>query len=174
MKNITAFLILFVTGLFISCGDDNTTSISDEFTGRESEFILRQASDFPVSGKVTFKERSDFSLQVVVELNGTEGNISHPVHLHYGDLSTPDAEIAVLLNDLNATSGVSETIITVLSDESNFRFDDLTDFEGSVKVHLSANGDGRDVVLAGGNVGLSAGKSNTSGRLNDISVCKSE
>lgn len=173
MKNIAIYMLLFVTGLLFSC-DDSSSNSADEFTGRESAFILQQGSDFPISGTVTFKERTDFSLQVVVELTGTEGNITHPVHLHYGNLSIPDAEIAVLLNDLNAANGISETIVNVLSDESKFKFDDLATFEGSVKIHLAANGDGRNVVLAGGNIGLAADKSNSGGRVNKIAVCQSE
>ena len=169
MKNIATYLLLFIPVLFMSCDDDSSNS-SDEFTGRESVFDLQQASDFPISGTVTFKEREDLAIQVIVSLEGTEGNITHPVHLHYGNLSTPDAEIAVLLNDLNAGTGISETVVDVLSDETKFRFDNISNFEGSVKVHLSASGDGRNVVLAGGNIGLSVDKSNTGGRANKIAI----
>lgn len=172
MKKIAVFLTLLGSVSFMGCGD-NSPNITDEFTGKETTFTLDQASDFPIFGTVTFKERMDLDVQVTVELEGTEGDISHPVHLHYGNLSTPDAEIAVLLNDLDAKTGVSQTDISVLSDESTFRFDDLANFEGSVKIHLAASGDGRNVVLAGGNVGLSADKANTGGR-QKIAICKSK
>lgn len=171
MRYFTSFCLLLATVFFMGCGDDSSSNF-DEFTGRETSFDLVQASDFPISGTVTFKEKTDLSLQVTVSLNGTEGNISHPVHLHYGNLSTPDAEIAVLLNDLDAVTGESETTLSVLSDETEFRYDDLLNFEGSVKIHFSATGDGRNIVLAGGNIGIAADKGNPGGRLN-ITVCKS-
>ncbi|MEM6522271.1 MAG: hypothetical protein AAGF85_10595 [Bacteroidota bacterium] len=161
------FGILALVGV-LSCSNDDENAL-DELTGSELVYNLSQSSDFPISGTVTFQERNDNAVQVKVELEGTEGDIFHPVHLHFGDLSVPDADIAFLLNDLKGNEGTSTTIVTILSDESPFTFSDVDNFNGSIKVHLGANGADRDVILAAGNIGVNT---NTTGR-QKVAVCKS-
>jgi len=165
-------IIAFSFLVIISCSDSGDAINTDEYTGREISFDLVQGSDFPIAGDVSFKELSNKSVEITVSLSGTEGDIFHPVHLHSDDLSAPDADIAVLLNDVYGKNGVSTTVIDKLADESNFDFDRIDEYYGSIKVHLAATGDGRDIVLAGGNIGL-AQKSNPTGR-STIAVCKSE
>lgn len=170
MKNVVYTGVVAFMVILIACSDDDPAE-SDLFTGRAVTYDLFQGSEFPVYGTVTFSELKDLSLQAEVKLQGTEGDAFHPVHLHYGSISTPDAEMALALNDLSAKSGESITIITKLMDETTFGYDDLLKFEGSVKVHLSATGDGKNVVLAGGNIGAATG--DQTGRVS-IAVCKSE
>lgn len=162
-------LALVVVGLLVACSENSETVI-EELTGNELVYDLVQSSDFPISGTVAFQERTDGYVQVVVLLEGTEGNIFHPVHLHYGDLSTPDADIAFLLDDLKGSEGKSSTTVSLLSDDSEFTFQTLEQFSGSVKVHLGATGSDADVILAAGNIG--ANKNSISGR-QKVAVCKS-
>lgn len=174
MKVFTYLLgLAVVVTLSTACDDEQNTREDQEFTGREIGYDLSQASEFPIEGTVLFRERMDKSLQIEVRVSGTDGDASHPVHLHYGDLFTPDAELAAQLNDLSAKTGESITIVPRLLDESTFSYDYLKTFDGSVKIHLAASGEGRDVILAGGNVGIAADKQPASGRVN-IAVCKSE
>ncbi len=171
MKVIFSYLAIIL--IATSCNNSKTLE-NQEYTGREISYPLLQASEFPINGEVTFKERSDKSVEINVKLSGTEGEIYHPVHLHSADISTPDAPIAVLLNDLYGKTGTSSTIISRLADEKPFRFDDIPQYFGSVKVHLSSYGDGINVVLAGGNIGLAVGKEQkVNGRVK-IAVCQSE
>jgi len=169
MRRVLLFAATLLT--IVSCSDTNTAD-EQEYTGREIAYDLYQASDFPISGTVTFKERTDKSVEILVSLSGTEGGVYHPVHLHSASISTPDAEIAVLLDDLYGKTGVSKSVITKLADESDFTFDQVANYYGSIKVHLSSFGEGKDVVLAGGNIG-SAVQSNSTGRVS-IAICKSE
>jgi len=122
MKYILLFVSLFV---ITSCADNTSVDETNEYTGRELQYDLVQASDYPISGSVIFKERTDKTVEIDVILSGTEGDTYHPVHLHSDDLSKPDAEIAVLLNDLSGKSGESKTIIKSLSDETPFHFEDV-------------------------------------------------
>ncbi|MEM9859940.1 MAG: hypothetical protein AAF843_21515 [Bacteroidota bacterium] len=168
MKHLGSLFILIAL-VSIGCSDD-TGSALEEFTGNELVYDLFQSSDFPISGSVTFQERIDGDVQVTVELEGTEGAIQHPVHLHFGDLSVPDAEIAFLLNDLKGSDGVSTTTVSKLSDESNFSFDTIGEFNGSIKVHLSATGADQDIILAAGNIG--ANQNVISGR-RKVAICSS-
>lgn len=167
------FMFFLASAVFMLACNDEKSAETDGFTGREITWYLHQASDYPIDGTVTFKEKTDLSLQVEVRLNGTAGDAFHPVHFHYGDLYTADAEIAAVLNDLAAENGESTTVITRLTDESSIGYDDLLKFQGSVKVHQALYGAGRDVILAGGNVGAAAGKEDAAGRV-DIPVCTSE
>lgn len=168
MKKIIAGVI-FISFL-ASCQESDSVS---EFTGNETTYALQQASDFNVSGEVTIKELKDGSAKVVIELKGTDGDLLLPAHLHLGDISTPGADIAALLNPVNASTGKSETIVSQLADESKITYKSLVNLEASIKVHLSDVGPERDIILAGGNIGSIAGKGFSGGRIG-IGVCKSE
>ena len=63
MRNLSALFFLAIVALFVSC-DESSSGSSDEFTGKEIAFDLQQASDFPISGTVTFKERTDLCIGV--------------------------------------------------------------------------------------------------------------
>lgn len=162
--------VFALAGLLISCQESDSVS---EFTGNEVTYALQQASDFQVSGNVTIKELKDSSAQILIELDGTEGNLELPAHLHLGDISVPGADVAALLNPVKASTGKSETHLTQLADETRIFYKDLINLEASIKVHLSDIGPEKDIILAGGNIGAIAGKGFSSGRIG-IGVCKSE
>ena len=170
MRYSTLCLGLIMASL-LAC-NEGSTSADEEYTGRELVYDLFQTSEFPVSGNVIFRERSGGEVEVSVTLDGTEGNIYHPVHLHFGNLDIPDADIAFLLNDLYGETGTSSTLVSTLSNDTQFTFDMIDKFDGSVKVHLGATGEARDIVLAGGNIGVNKSIS-TTGR-KKVAVCKSE
>lgn len=169
MKRVGFLLVIFAMA---SCQPENKEAIS-EFTGNETTYDLQQASDFTVSGFITFKERKDGKVTAVIQLTGTSGSLKHPVHLHRGDLTTENADIALLLNPVLGNSGKSETTFNLLSDETAITYAMLKDFAGSIKIHLGDVGDDRNVILAAGNIGSSYAKANPTGRTG-ISVCKSE
>ncbi|MTI40410.1 hypothetical protein [Fulvivirga lutimaris] len=162
-------LILLLCLLALNgCSDDTETS---DYTGEQQSYAMVQASDFPINGTVTFLERRDNTTEIQIKLTGTEGDISHPTHLHYGDFSTPDAEMAAQLTPVFGKTGESITIIEALIDETPITYDELINFEGHIKVHLDG-GPNKSTILAAGDIG-SASKSSNSGR-RSIAVCKSE
>ena len=148
------------------------TELVSDFTGRETVYALQAASEYPVSGTVTFKERKDGQTTVLVELNGTSGPAQHPVHLHLGDLATADADIAALLTPLTAATGQSETRLARLADETAVTYTDLIGLRASVKIHLADIGPERDIILAAGNIGQAFAESVASGRTS-VAICKS-
>ncbi len=119
------------------------------------------------------KEKRDGTTQVVVKLTGTSGESKLPVHLHLGDISTPGANVAALLNPVNSKTGTSETILKQLADESEVTYSDLIKLDACVKIHLSDVGAERDIIMAGGNFGASVSKSIENGRMGLV-PCKSE
>jgi len=161
--------IIFLFSLLISCTEE-TGDAPAVYTGNETQYPLYQASNFPISGMVTFKERIDGFTDIEVILSGTNGDVYHPVHLHYGDISNEDADIAQLLSPLLGKSGSSVTTIDKLADESAITYKQLVIMDASIKIHLD-NGVGYDVILAGGNVGKNTTAIPPNGRT-AIAVCK--
>lgn len=168
--NRTLAVLAVLVKLFSCQEAENGTQ---DLTGNEVTYPLQAGSDYAVYGYVTFKERRDGSALAIVQLNGTEGNMWHPVHLHLGDISEPDADIAVLMNPVQAATGKSETIITSLSDETPVTYAELIALYASVKIHLSDSGPERNIILAGGNIGQAYTQA-SGRRILEMSVCKSE
>lgn len=162
-------LILLLCILALNgCSDDTEPS---DYTGKQEAYTLVQGSDFPISGIATFLERRDGTTEIQILLTGTEGDISHPAHLHYGDYSIPDAEMAATLTPVFGKTGKSITILEALMDETPISYDELINFEGHIKVHLDG-GPNKSTILAAGDIGI-ASKVSDSGR-KSIAVCKSE
>ena len=168
MKKWLGFAML--AGILAACQESENIS---EFTGNETIYALQQASQYAISGTVTLKERKDGKTTLVVQLIGTEGTSNYPVHLHRGDLSTPQADVAALLNPLVGKTGKSETLLDKLADETTVTYKDLINLKACLKIHLSDVGVERTIILAGGNIGASITAYNPGGRLG-IAVCKSE
>jgi hypothetical protein len=165
--------LLFLVGLgviLISCQENVSTN---EFTGNEVTYDLQSTSQYDISGVVTLKEKRNGTTQVQVKLTGTSGESKLPVHLHLGDISTPGAEVAALLSPVNAKTGISETVLKQLADETEISYSDLIKLNACVKIHLSDVGPERDIILAGGNIGASMAKSIETGRTGFV-PCKSE
>jgi hypothetical protein len=168
MKHFIGFLMVVM--LAAACQDVDPAS---DLTGYETTYELVAASVYDVKGIVTFQERVDGYTNIIINLSGTAGDATHPVHLHLGDLSTPNAEVAALLNPVVASTGKSITLLTTLGDETPISYKGLTALKASIKVHLSDSGPERDVVLAGGNVGASYVESMSGGKPNGFAGCKS-
>lgn len=168
MKKLISFfsLALFLMG----CQKNEVVS---EFTGNETKYALIQASNYSISGVVTLKERKDGKTTLAVELEGTQGDAKFPVHLHLGDVSTPKADIAAILNPVAAAQGKSETVLAKLADESSVNYQQLISLKACIKVHLSDTGAERDIILAGGNIGKSTTSASSTGRVG-FAECKSE
>lgn len=145
MKRI---LVILLIGL-LACTD---TEESELYTTNKIIYTLQEGSQFPISGTITFRERISGELEATIALTGTEGDINHPAHLHYGSFDTPDAEVAVLLSPVYGETGESTTIFNKLNDETPFGFNDLKSFDGHIKVHQDG-GQNKNVILAYGNIG---------------------
>jgi hypothetical protein len=169
MKRIFGIIGLWA---FIGACHETETAKGD-FTGNESTYPLLAGSIYAINGTVIFKEKTDGSTLVRLELSGTVGDLKHPVHLHLGDLSTPDAAVAALLNPVIGKTGMSETILSKLSDETTITYHELIQYNGCVKVHLSDAGPDKNIILAGGNIGIASTTEAAGGR-NSMRVCQSE
>jgi hypothetical protein len=168
MKKIIGMILCGV--VLIACQENEATS---EFTGNETTYALQPGAQYNTPGTVTIKERKDGTSTLLVTLRGTSGNNKLPLHLHLGDLATPGADVAALLNPVDSKTGTSETILTQLADETTISYADLIKLDACIKVHLSDTGPEKDIILVGGNIGQSVTKAISSGRIG-MEACKSE
>jgi len=168
MKSTICGLVMATS--LLACQEKD--EIKTEFTGNESVYALLQASYYRISGTVTLRERFDGTALIDVELIGTEGAMEHPVHLHLGDISTPGADVAAVLSPVIGSTGKSETVLTRLADETPISYKELLALDACIKVHFAATGESRDMILAGGNIGVASTRENTGGRMG-FAVCKS-
>lgn len=165
MKYIHYTYALLTAVLLGACNDGEEAG---EFTSRELSYPMVSASaDYNIQGVATFREKADGALQLTLQLENTVAGGQHPGHLHYGTADVPDSDIALLLTPIEGADGSSVTTFSQLADGTSITFDDLTTFDGSLKVHLD-DGLNRDVVLTGANIGL-----HTSVVPSDIAVCSS-
>lgn len=158
----------FALLLLMACEENEEATSS--FTGNEVVYTLTAGSTYPITGTLTIKEKKDGSSFFLAELSGTEGSIEHPVHLHLGDLGTPDAAVAALLTPVLGSTGKSETTLSALANEATITFAQLIELNACVKIHLAESGPGRDVILAGTNIGTAVQKASNS-RIG-IAVCQ--
>jgi hypothetical protein len=168
MKMLSFVLVFSV--LAWSCQENANTN---EFTGNEVTYDLQPASQYDISGYVTIKEKRDGTAQVIVNLTGTSGNGNLPVHLHLGDITAADADVAALLSPVNAQTGKSETVLSQLANETSITYSELINLDACIKIHLSDVGPERDIILSGGNIGASVSRSIENGRIG-FQPCKSE
>jgi hypothetical protein len=165
MKQGWLFLLI-ISYAAVSCEEKENEN--RELTGNEVVYQLLSGSDFGVSGTATVKELVGGKAKIVVELNGLPTSGNHPVHLHWGDVGTPNAEIAALLTPISSTN-TSETQLTLLSDETAVTYQSLLNLDASIKVHLAENGPDRDIILVAGNIGIATTNARSK---QTIAVCK--
>lgn len=151
MRNIFSVLLAFLMIAFSACTDND--SPETPYSGRSATYDLYAGYETGVPGTVEFRERKDLTVDIIIRLDDLEGDASLPAHLHFGNLSVADSPQAALLNNYNVAEGESITNIRVLADESEFTFERVADFDGSVKIHLGHTGDDYDVIVSAGNIG---------------------
>jgi hypothetical protein len=66
--------------------------------------------------------------------------------------------VAASLQPVNAKNGISETVLTILGDESKVTFDDIKQLNACIKIHFSATGAEKDLILAARNIGTAVSK----------------
>lgn len=170
---IKLFSFVITLALIFSCQQKQLQG--DEFTGKEITYQLLQTSNYDIRGAVTFKEMYDGSTVVDIQLDGTEGDVYFPVHLHFGNIFLPDADVAAFLTPVYGATGFSETHLEYLGDETPITYQQLVTMDASIKIHLAADGLDSKVILAAGNVGsngVEISKDTFSGRI-VVPVCKS-
>jgi len=144
-----AFLAILLFPLILaSCEDDEEISITP--TENVKIYPLDPIGGSGVSGNATFTELSDGSIEVMLDLTGTQAGNSHPAHIHFNTAAEGGA-IAISLMPVDGGTGNSTTTITELDDGSSITYSELMEFDGYINVHLSA--DELATIVAQGDIG---------------------
>ncbi|GMQ23580.1 hypothetical protein Aoki45_02620 [Algoriphagus sp. oki45] len=150
MKKLILGLVV-MAGLW-SCSEQEP----DPYTGRQLEFELFKSSDYDFDGNLVVKELTDGNLELTLRMDGPTSNTdySFPAHLHFGSYDQEDSPIAFILNPVSAKDLKSVTQLGQLSDGSRLTFEEMSQFDGHVKIHLANEGPDYKVILVAGNIGI--------------------
>ena len=107
------------------------------------QYLLDTKNRSGILGTVTMTGNESQTI-VTVMLTGTQGKTPHPVKIHYGNCGS-GGEIMAGLNDVNATYGLSRTVVKLpLSSFANT--------DAYINVQVSADNPNRDIAC--GEIGL--------------------
>lgn len=118
--------------IFTSCETDDDP-IPEQF---ETTFPIDQLDDSGVFGEITFLKTDANSTLITVRLEGTLAGNSHPVRIH-STSPEQDGPMVRELNPVNGSTGLSETLVTVLEDGTATTYENWVSFDGYVLVHES-------------------------------------
>lgn len=148
-KYSLVFLAAFV-GAIVSCKEDVPDPAA--LTGESISYpLFSGAEEWGYEGEAVFAERADGFTLITISLNGPAGTRLFPAHLHEGSYSH-EANMAAMLNPVDATTGKSETLLKQLASGESVSYAEMINFNGHIKVHLG-DGDDKNVILAYGNIG---------------------
>ncbi len=142
MKNIQSILkmsaIALITSAFaFSCSDDDDNkNNAPGFTGESKTYTLISADDSDVSGTAQFRERTDGSMVVTVDLDGTTSGQSYPVFIRSNASNETGATI-VELEPVNGTTGTSATILEERDNGTTLTYDQVLALNGTLVVTTS-------------------------------------
>lgn len=149
LPTIWLYILMGSLLLSFSCSEE------EKFTGRQVVYTLQAVSAaYDYEGTATFKEL-DRGVEITIQLSGNKGESAHyfPAHLHYGAYGATDAPMAAMLSPVDLRTLKSVTVVESLASGESFNFEDVADFDGHVKVHLSDDGPDYHIILVAGNIG---------------------
>lgn len=145
MKNILSMIqirqlimLLAMAMTFMACNDDENPPMDPEdiLSGQFKTYNLGQVGGSGISGTAEFEETSTGNTRLTITLTGTPNGGEHPAHIHFNS-ALVGGGIAISLEPINGTTGISETLITETDDGGAIRYTELLDYDGYINVHLS-------------------------------------
>lgn len=132
-----------------SCTSDNNVDVLNKQNSRV--YILDFVSDPAISGVVEFKENSNGSVLIEIELINTIEGESYPAQINMGT-AVEAGMVVANLTPVSGTTGKSSTTLSALSDGSPINYNSLLSFDGYLSVSLSPNDLG--TLVAEGDIGI--------------------
>ncbi|MBM1105610.1 hypothetical protein JQC67_05590 [Aurantibacter crassamenti] len=126
----------------------------NELTGTSKAYVLGGVDVPGIDGAATFFERVNGEALVVIQLNNTPEDGEHPGHIH-ANSAAEGGDILFTLNPVNGATGISNTNLAVLDDDSVFGYSDVLTVDGYINIHASAEDLG--TLVAQGNIGSNDG-----------------
>lgn len=125
----------------------------NEILNDTKSYVLNTKDVAGISGNATFSKRLNGETLVTLTLTGTPAGGSHPSHIHVNNVAQGGA-IAISLNPVNGTTGISKTNVAKLDNDTAITYDQLLVYNGYINVHLSATQ--LATIVAQGNIGSNA------------------
>lgn len=122
----------------------------NELTGESKSYSLDEVAVPGISGTVLFEERISGDALATISLDGTPDGGMHPAHIHMNS-AAEGGGILYTFNAVNGTTGMSQSHVGALDDETPFGYADVLEVDGYVNVHLSA--DDLGTIVAQGDIG---------------------
>lgn len=131
----------------------------NELTGESTTYQLNTLDIPGIMGTAMFEERVNGETLVILSLENTLEGAMHPAHIHMGSVAEAPGDIAITLNSVNGTTGISMTNVATFDavageDGESVNYEALIDYDGYINVHLSAEELG--TLVAQGDIGLNA------------------
>ena len=157
MKKYQLVFLAVFAGAIASCKEDDADPAV--LTGESVSYpLFSGAEEWGYEGEAVFAERADGFTLITISLSGPAGTSLFPAHLHEGAYSH-EADMAAMLNPVDAATGKSETLLKQLANGEPVGYSGLIVFNGHIKVHLG-DGDDKNVILAYGNIGSNPATAN--------------
>jgi hypothetical protein len=125
----------------------------NELTGEFVNYPLDERAVAGISGSATLFQRKNGNTLAVIELEGTPEGGAHPAHIHR-NTAAEGGGIRITLDNVDGTTGLSETNIRQFNDGTAVTYSDLLEYDGYINVHLSSADLG--TIVAQGDIGQNA------------------
>lgn len=122
----------------------------NELTGTSKEYPVGSVAVADIDGTATFFERKNGEALAVIMLNNTPDDGMHPGHIHF-NTAAEGGDIAFTFNPVNGATGISNTNVAALDDDTAFGYSDVLEYDGYINIHLSV--DELGVLVAQGDIG---------------------
>lgn len=128
----------------------------NELTGDTTSYSLNSVDVAAIMGNAIFKKRVNGETLVILSLENSVEGAMYPAHIHVGSIADAPGDIAITLNSVNGTTGLSMTNVSAFNgeDAETIDYNALIEYDGYINIHLSAEELG--VLVAQGNIGLNA------------------
>lgn len=122
----------------------------NDLTGDSKVYTLAEKDVPSISGTATFFKRVNGTALSILDIQNTLPGGMHLAHIHEND-AVAGGPIAFTFNPVNGDTGLSQTQVEKLNDDSDITYDEILTFDGYINVHLSATQLG--TIVAQGNIG---------------------
>lgn len=122
----------------------------NELTGTSKEYPLGSVAFDDIDGTATFFERNNGEALAVIMLNNTPEDGMHPGHIHV-NTAAESGDIVFTFDPVNGATGMSQTNVAALDDDTAFGYSDVLEYDGYINIHLSAEELG--ILVAQGDIG---------------------
>jgi hypothetical protein len=133
-------------GVIVAQGDIG----ENELTGVSTAYVLNEVNTSGISGNVTFYARNSGEALAVILLQNTIIGEMNPANIYSNDIAT-GGSIIFTFNPVDGDTGMSQTNVAVLDDDTVFGYEDVLGIDAHINVLLSNIQP--TIVISQGNIG---------------------